>query len=411
MIDDETRSALPLHYRPARTVIRFDGTVTTTPRFGEAPAIERSSTAAISAEADPDTELTVTVDESWRKDQQFQLDLAVDQRLAGATHDSTGVGAQLIGAALSIVAVAAKVFLLTGGGGTPVVEPDQELQELQTRRDDFAARVDRLQVKLKMLLSEDRFDADALKALTDALTAARLEVTTIEAAIDARWIELHPPTAQSLAYVVGTDQLPRRDAADEVLELHDDDLRGAVKEAARRLGVVAVLIGSQDSKDSPPDAEDALHYRVPQRVEIAVYESDDVGPFDDRSRPTAFRLRSVQPAWVVDSRSAYRSVPLKHKLFGNGGAGLKFGDAGTLVQVTNKETSALGALATAVSGAPATVATALENTEKITKAFPAPADPELAALKSQVARKELEAKLVKAKKTIAGGTNGAEDES
>jgi len=86
---------------------------------------------------------------------------------------------------------------------------------------------------------------------------------------------------------------------------------------------------------------------------------------------------------------------------------MTFGEAGTLVKLTNKETSAVGAVASAVSGAGGQVVEMLDQADKIKLAFPETKDPSLLALEREVARRELEAKLVTADKTISGGGSAA----
>src|SRR5205085_10494070 len=113
----------------------------------------------------------------------------------------------------------------------------------------------------------------------------------------------------------------------------------------------------------------------------------------------------LMPVWIVDSDSAVGFVPFHSSVFEKNGAGVEFGDAGTLAHLTNKETGAASAITTAINGAGGAVVDSLDQAGKITAAF-TPAVPALKALQDQVTRKELEAKLATAVKTIASGGNG-----
>ncbi|MDA0161308.1 hypothetical protein OM076_13605 [Solirubrobacter ginsenosidimutans] len=79
-------------------------------------------------------------------------------------------------------------------------------------------------------------------------------------------------------------------------------------------------------------------------------------------------------------------IHFRSGVFGTYGATAEFGDAGTLVHLTNKQTSALGAVAGAVSGAGAQVQESLEQAAKISTALPG--DPKRRALQDQVDEKE-----------------------
>ena len=102
----------------------------------------------------------------------------------------------------------------------------------------------------------------------------------------------------------------------------------------------------------------------------------------------------------MDRFSPIESVAIESHLFHNDGATLEFGDAGTLTRLGNKRTSGAGAIATTLAGAGADITGSLDQAAKIAGALPHDAD--LKALQAEVTRKELEARLVAANKTIAG---------
>src|SRR5205085_8025084 len=137
--------------------------------------------------------------------------------------------------------------------------------------------------------------------------------------------------------------------------------------------------------------------------QVAVYEDTDDDVTAEQS--PRMHLRRVMPVWIVDGQSEIGFVPFLSGAFKEYGAGVEFGDTGTLSHLTNQHTGAAGAITTALGGTGGAVVESLEQAGKITAAL-TPPDPALKALQDQVARKELEAKLATAMKTIASSGNG-----
>lgn len=404
-----------LHYRLARTVVTIDGTVTIdTAPTGERVAV-RSSQVAIGTEADPDEAYRqeVVLEERWWRERSFDLELAPDERLAGATDTTTGLGAEIAGAAISVATLAARAapavltfaFVPQEVRGPVAIEDvlRQEDPTLADRRAAFRASIDTLQQALATLTADAAADdappttADRLKTLQAALAAARAEAALLDADFDAWRARRFPTWAQKLTYTVGTDQLPIRPAAEDRIELGPDDLQGDLADAARTLGTVVVRIGDADPSPHTATVEESgLLYRVPRRARLATYETEDGG---------GYQLRTVTPAWIVDSWSQVDVIPLRSAVFSKHGVTAEFGAAGTLVHVGNDQTGAGKAISTALGAAGGEVTGALDQAAKIRAAL-APGDPALEALKAEVERKELEARKATAIKTISQAARG-----
>ena len=413
-----------LDYLEARTVVRIEGTVTIdTDASGERVA-ERASEIAVAVEADHEGgACSLEIDPRWWKDQETELTLADDGRLSGTSHSAKGLGAQVVGAAANAVALAGKVatgFLGFAPAAARTAVPieddlasDPTQGDLAARRKEYRAAIDALQKTLLQTANAAAADpAPAAKervaTLKAALDAARAEAAVLEAAFEEWRAERYPTWTQTLTYVIGTDKIPRRSGADPELTLSEDEAIGDVGAAARTLGLVVVRLDEEDNHHTADDtAADAIHYRLPKRVELAVYEAEDAEvPAGETKVPERFLLKSLIPAWVVDADSVHRSIPLSSGFFTERKTTLEFGAAGTLTKISGKSVGSGAQIATLLGGAGGNITGGLDSAAKIAAAFPAPADPSLKALQDQVTRKELEAKLATAKHTIASKGNG-----
>ncbi len=409
----KVRYALPL------TVAKIQGSVTVSTAASGEKVAQRTSEVSLAAEADGDAKHELALRGDWWNEREFELRLAPDERLTGAAHGSTGFGAEIVAAGLRVATFAAKaVSMLVLAVPARVLEPvpiekvfEREQPELAQRRAESRTAVGGLQEKLLRLareLGEPNAGEDAhesLVAVQAAIAAARAEATLLESKFEAWRAERFPDWTTSYTYTIGVDRLPHRTIAEEEITLTAQELRmGQVGEVVRTLGIAVVRVGDVEDPTPHTDTfdESGVHYRLPRRCQVAVYEAPDQDTDAWENPPV--QLRRLVPAWIVDSRSEVGFVPFRSEVFEKHGAGAEFGDAGTLARVTNKQTGAAGAITAAVSGAGGQVVESLEQAGKITTAF-ATSDPALRALQDQVARKELEAKLATALKTIAG-SNG-----
>lgn len=400
-----------LHYRPALTVAAITGTVTVATAPDGRQQETRTSDVVLATEADPKQRWHIELKERhFGADREFDLKLSPDERLAGVTSTSTGIGAELLAAGIRVAALASTVVR-----GLREPEPQRvegvdekfaaDQPELAARREQYRLIVKQLDTELQHLAAQvGQISAERdthMNTVQAALTAASAELATIEAAFT-RWLEEnYPPWTRNYSYLIGTDDLPMRPDAAQKTKF--DDLGEAAAQAAKTIGVVVARLADKVSQEHQPREEEQssmLWFRFPRRLTLAVYESVD--PNDPAGD---YRLRKIVPAWVVDRHSTLGHVEIESHLFHNNGATIEFGDSGTLVHLANSETSAAGALATTLAGAGESITGAMEQGTKIATALkPKAADPDLRALQDQVTHKELQARLVKANRVIAGGT-------
>jgi hypothetical protein len=410
------------------TVAKIEGSVTVSTAATGVKVPVRTSKVSLATEADRQNMRELALYPRFWEERAFGVKLTADERLTGASHSSTGLGAEIVTAGLRVAGVIAQTAALLAKGLPAAASQPAEIEEvLQAEQPDLAERrkavaetLDLLESKLLAVAKEIaepdpavdlRYLLDAVQA---ALTAARAEAQTLESQFDEWRAGRFPDWTTSYSYTLGVDRMPDRPSAEPELRLAEKDrARGQVAEIMDTLGVVVVRIAdedptqhSEDRNDQPPET-DRVHYRLPRRCQLAVYEIPaevDVA----EGQPPPLHLRRLMPAWIVDSRSEVASVRFESDVFKAHGAGVEFGDGGTLVNLTNKETGAASAITTVVSGATGAIAGSVGDVGKIAAVFPT--DPELQALQDQVSRKELEAKLVTAKKTIAGAGNGHKPE-
>jgi hypothetical protein len=408
-------------YQLARTVVRIAGTISIDTTKSGAREATRTNTVTLDVEADyPSGPQRLVVPNDWWHDRKLSLSWAADGRLSGASHEATGVGGKLLGAGLTIATTALKLAALALVDVPAVVRESvsvdailsEEEPDLASRRAAYAEAIRSLQDRLTEL-SGQAAGSDAavpdlrnrLETVQIALNAARAEAATLDAQYEAWHARRFPTWTQTVAYTLGTDQLVRRTEITPELTLGAAELPpGKTAEiVARALGVVVVRVDRQRETDDSPIVDDAaIVYRLPSPIELAVYEAESVELDEDGGAvlPTTYRLRSVTPAWVVDSNSVHQALPLSSRLFGKDGTTIAFGESGTVKKISNSASATQ--LVDFAADAVGDVTTGLGDAAKIAKAFPPGADPAHAALEAKVAERELEARLVKANKTIAG---------
>lgn len=412
-------NAVEVRYRLPRSVVRVTGTVTIETSDSGEPVVKRATDVSLGTEAEPSNARYLEVPEEWGTDREFDVKLTDDERLSSAEGSSKGVGAKVIEAGIRAATMAVKLapaiaaLLEQAPDNVPTASAVQEA--LEAERKDLAdrqaaarARVEQVSAALGATidaLAGDAPPADGparLEALTAALEAARKEAAALDAEV-AKWrAERFPAWTQTLAYTIGTGDLPQRDKVEDRLVLTDEERTGEVAEVAAKLGVVVVRVKDALTnvvKGDEHERKDVVFYRRPRRVQLAIYE-EEPSAAAAVGAPSSYRLRRVTSAWVVDRHSPMVQLAFRSGLFAEHGATFAFGDAGTLTHVTNKSTSAVGTVAGLVSGAGAQIQESLEQAEKISGAFPG--DPARAALQNQVDEQELQARLVKAQRTIAG---------
>lgn len=420
---------LVVEYRLARSVVKIAGTVTSQ-QVGDSVAATRTGEVTLAVEADPNVDpLRIELDTAFAKEHEFELKLAADGRLAGVGSTATGQGAAVVLAGVRVAAMVARAaWKLAPFGLAAKAEDGEEKADpglppeeaaLVERAASYAALVDSLEAALTRLAEQIAGGDDVanalerIKAVQAALAAARDQASTVSAQLVALREELYPEHVQTLTYALPTDLLPAiGDQAPETLASKDIELKGQlVAEIARTLGTVVAIVGDNaDDGHSPPDEDpSAVAYRQPRRVRLAVYEGIGEaasGGLDEL--PAKFRRKTLMDAWVIDSQSSYGELPIRTTRWGQHKLTAEFGDAGTLVHLTNKDVSAAGELAKVATGAAGEVSTAVTDVDAIAKAFAKPQAPdaEMTALKAKVEKAKLDAELAKALKEAADARNG-----
>ena len=418
MGDDSQR----IHYHASRTVVNISGVLTTTTEDSGETVTERASEVTVGTSADPNAPLELVFKEHWGKDREFEIKLTADERLAGATAGTKGAGAQILGAALSLVPLVGSL-VLPAMVAKKVTSVDEEFDafdhELAERRKRFKKVIEQLQQTVMdeagKAAGPQPPDLDRLKGLEAALALARGEAAEIETRFNAWRQERYPTWRRTLSYSLGTDELPRISAAaaaralgpdatialdpdaaaDADLALDPDGFGDMVRQAAEAFGVVVVCIEGEREQPPVPETREALLFRYPRPARLAVFEA--VQPLTSKR----FRLKSVSPASIHDSYSDWGTIAVKSGLFAEHGTGVGFGDEGTLVSISNKDIGAAGTIASVLAGAGAQIGDSLDQATSIKTTFPQALDPAMRSLQDQVTRKELEARLVKASKTVA----------
>ncbi|MDA0161309.1 hypothetical protein OM076_13610 [Solirubrobacter ginsenosidimutans] len=222
----------PLLYWLPRSVVRITGSVTVEVSDTGKPVPKRTSDVSIATEAEFGDPLRLTLKERLGAEREFDLRFTADQRLSGATSSSTGVGAKVIEAGVRAVSLVAKLLPAMTAALDAAPGRETVLGALEVEQPDLAARgreardrVERVQEALENTIDSLAAGtlpdgAEQLKALEEALAAARREAALIEAEVAAWRAERFPPWSQTLSYMVGTDALPVRPNVAERHRVH-----------------------------------------------------------------------------------------------------------------------------------------------------------------------------------------------
>jgi hypothetical protein len=431
--------ALTLTYWCARSIVTISGTVTA--HFdakGDLVSADKTSVVTIGSEADPQARHDLRLSHRAGS-QEFDLRLAPDGRLAGAGYDDEGAGAAVIGATLSVVSLGATVagaVLPALGIATKTTPPPQaarehwdELEERQRQLEELIDRLQRRAIALAGAADADKPPAglgDELKALDAALALIRGEETKVEAAMK-DWRAKHfPDRTTTFTYAIAAGELAGAGEAPGTIEVDVEGLAGDIRDAVDKLHTLVQRI--EDPVEPPPPAEDedeVIFYRLPRRVDLAVYELAFIGsqpaavrhgdandtaapaPVEDPpplSGVQRFHLRQMLPLWILDARCETHTVPITHSLFGKHAATLEFGDAGALSHIANTDTGGVGNVASAITsalgGSSASAPSPAGGSSGDKAGLAASTDPTLAALQAEVTLRKLEADLATANKTI-----------
>lgn len=417
-------------YRLATTVVKLDGSVSIDTGDDGRLRYTRTCQVTIGCEADSAADLTVEIDDSFDEKRKFDIKLADDGRLTGATDTTTGLGAQVIGSVVTVGAAAAKVAAgLTLFLARPAPDNDQKgapatleqqyhtaHSDSATRRSDLTSAVtdlDAALVKLtKAIAASDSVtpeDQAKLTAVVNALAGLRTELAAAETEFQTWKTATFPTQKINVSVAIGAGDLPRVDAAPAVRQF--SDLTGQADSAAL-LGIAVAIVEPDSVLENEPVVENTadakLYYRRPRQAQIVVYSLPEE-PEEDQTMEVDLKRRDLQlnqlaPVWIIDKHSDIGCVELTHGLLRSRTTTIAFSDSGTLSEIGNQESPPLDALTTALGAAGGQVTSTLDDVSKISAAFQ-PSDP-TDALASQVKEKELQARLIAANAAIAKATAG-----
>jgi hypothetical protein len=240
-----------------------------------------------------------------------------------------------------------------------------------------------------------------------ALERVRGEAERVEEEVDA-WLRSRFPTSrEQVSFTIGTDRLPHVEAATPTATFDLEGFSPTMRDAAQQLGVVVARVREKEEDKlnfTPEDLEDesGIWFRTVRRTNLALYER---APDSN----TSFQLRSITPAWVVDSESRLGFLRFDSGLFDKQTGTLEFGDTGALSRLASSDDSAARHLATAFAAAPGQVKESVEQAgavvEGVAKLRSAGAARRLADLKR---RKELIDAEIAAKGALATRTQREE---
>jgi hypothetical protein len=435
-VDVGDEDTLSLRYRCARTVVTVSGTVTLhRDHKGGVSSVERASVVSVGGGADPEL-YELKLAHRALHDQEVDLSLAPDGRLAGAGYQNTGAGAEVIGAATSVANSIAPVA--TGALSAMAAIPeklqspeasDSGWEDLNTRAKHLGIAIDDLQSRAITMLTDEKAPTASqaeLKLLQTALALARAEAAAVDAALRT-WQRQHfPDWTTTLTYSMGIDELPTApspepsitiDSDGETLSANGKSLSADAAAVARNLHTVVYCIEANPPSPTRPDANaQTVVYRLPRRLQLAIYEMDP-SERSSSAQELKFDLRQLVPVWALDSKSETNQVPLSSDIFSKHAATLQFGDTGALSHIANTDVGAAANVANAIiaalggGGTPSPAGGSVAGSPSAGSA--ATVDPTLVALQAQLARAQLEASLATANKTIrdsqtAPGPMGAE---
>ncbi len=423
---------LSLQYYMAQTTVTINGTVTTHfDHFGHADTFDRTSIVSIGVGADLSTPQQLEVEHKrfHHADTELDLHFGPDGRLAGAGFQSSGVGAEVIGAVMCMTSLAASVAsgigalsalaLLQKWPGGLVTDPtgaQAEWEALNERAEQLKTVVSDLQKRAIETAGKAAGEgpvpgglADELKAVSGALDLARGEAAKVKEALRSWQVKHFPDATTAFTFVLGIDELPVVASAELSLDLDPDGLAQKAKDAAYQLHTLVCRVDGQRPATPllPRPDPDAIVYRAPYQSTLAVYELNAGN--GSGAEPTAngghtWELRHVVPVWALGEQSEVRSATMVTDHFGKNSIHLEFGDSGALSHLTVAETGALANISNTISGvlgtgggAPSTPGLADSSASKPSASAP---DPILAPLQAEAAQKQLEASIATANKTI-----------
>lgn len=367
-----------------------------------------------------------------RGDNDFSIDLTADRRLSAVSFKSTGSGGRIVAASATLVASiagvalkAASPFQVQAGNtdvdGLAISEavnlPARTVEEVARsvweavhfrERDHRAAYVsiaaaatDHLR-DLRRGVADDALTVDqatmaAIYRLEHVLADAQAEIAKVDT-LYASWREstkTRRTEERSFTFALDTLRLRGSDAEPNI-----NDLVGTAERAWDELGVLVELgpaDGYTTARSTPVRVENSrsdsrIVWRIPRKVRLWVWRR----AADSAGKPTVTLERTFDVD-AVDKHSAERNVEWDRRTFGEVGGTLAFDPSGSLIKVARSDKGAAGAVADAVNGIPAAIASGLDSVMKTSASFDTLTDSDgvrrLALLKREAESKTQELEL------------------
>ncbi|WP_433167188.1 hypothetical protein [Kribbella sp. CA-247076] len=435
--------AEPIAYRLPVTVVRIQGTRTTTTSSVDPtarPQVEREATVDVDVVADPRQtyELRAPADSGWQ-DRQLSLTLTTDGRLATAGAELTDRSGERLKAVVTIGAVVAGSLVLganpiTAGAGALVVAAGslrRAIEELDsdghsgTSQDDeeqvdealpkpeelginpeyetdhpadhallYAYRMALLRLTLEHATMAGRTGslpgsvADALKQLDAILKSTRAEAKHVEARYDAWLKSKETRDTKTIVLELYADQLPDEAA------FHKQLLDGAgstppvwwkAMETVRTMATVDYLDGGTASAPSEAAiAAGSIVYRVPRPATLQTWSVVEKESGYEATRATQDRILVTVPG--SEQTIAVSSAKKEGKVE------IGLDPSGALISLEVTSNSSAARRAETVAGLPAVVKDALTTGGELAATFD-PTQRELQRLERELKIAEANAKL------------------
>jgi hypothetical protein len=406
MADDKRTE---VYYRLARSIVRITGQVTTD--FDPKTSEERESATCdieVGVEADPrlDWRCRLPMGSKFMKDKQFELSFTADGRLKSSSATVSGAGAAIIEAGVRVVGFLGATALAAVAKQKPSEKARTFDQVLEVEQDDLFRRREAYRKAITGLQDELAANAERVAAspgavglLTEGrvvqgtLERVRSEAAQVEAQVDAWRHSRFPSSTEEHEFTVGTDALPQLSSATPEAEFDIGELAPGLRSAATQLGVVVarVVEVEEDALNFTPEDlvdESGIWFRTARPTNLAVYEREPGGT-------GAFKLRSVTPAWVVDSDSRLGFLRFDSGIFDKQTGALGFGDTGALTSLSSTDESPAKQLSAALAAAPGQIQESIQQavavSEGLAKLRAAGAEKRLADIERR--RKLLEAEI------------------
>lgn len=379
-------------YRLPMSCIRLTGTSTTkTDRVLDRTTRERNGAAELAVIADPEHELSITLDAGSFRRTKASFRQTVDGRLTAASATVTGEGGAALTGLIGIVSTALGAIALIAAAEPEASDDEKIDQAYVLENSDSAAARQAAREVVKKLRSAHRLALSDMAAATsqaDRTQALKL-ANQLQAGLAQAEQMLDESEALFKAWRAGTidsanvsyaqeitmDELRRSDASlDQDSRLSFPNPSGSPADQAsvrqaqekvltawEQLGCLVLIEGDPPHVEKrgsiPPEGSNmALWLAFPRQVMLRFYVRDK----EDKAQ-----LQKVQSVLIVDGESRVKRLDVHAGWFGENSGGVTFSDDGIPLGFEFGSSSAAAAALSALGAAPATVASSLEAVGKI----------------------------------------------